>query len=150
MTDKEKKFSVTKKEALALVFALNHFRAYLLGTKFSLITELSALRWLHLIEAKGHLGRWVMDLQEYQFAVHQRPGIENGNADAFTRLPKTQYSKSPTLDPSDSYKYNYATTITPGYNLQAKQVEDLSLGKIIQLKLDSFPTPLNPRLMEHD
>ena len=37
--------------------------------------------------------------------------------------------------------YNCATTITPGYNLQAKQMEDPALSKIIQLKLDGFPKP---------
>ena len=52
-----------------MVFAANHFHIYLLGRKFSLITDYSALRWLHSIEAKGIISRWVMALQEYDFDV---------------------------------------------------------------------------------
>ena len=120
LTDREKKFSTTEKEALAVVFAVNHFRTYLLGKKFSLITDHSALRWLHSIEAKGRLGRWVMDLQEYEFTVHHRPGSDNGNADALSRLPRMQDSELPMLGLADSYNYNCATTLKPGYNLQTK------------------------------
>ena len=141
LTDREKKFSTTEKEALAVVFAVNHFRTYLLGKKFSLITDHSALRWLHSIEAKGRLGRWVMDLQEYEFTVHHRPGSDNGNADALFRLPRMQDSELPMLGLADSYNYNCATTLKPGYNLQAKQLEDPVLSKIIQMKLDHFPKP---------
>ena len=141
LTEREKKFSTTEKEALAVVFAVNHFRTYLLGRKFSLITDHSALRWLHSIEAKGRIGRWVMELQEYDFDVKHRPGSDHGNADALSRLPNVKDSDSPILHSTDSYSYNCATTITPGYNLQAKQMEDPALSKIIQLKLDGFPKP---------
>ena len=141
LTEREKKFSTTEKEALAVVFAGNHFRTYLLGRKFSLITDHSALSWLHSIEAKGCIGRWVIELQEYDFDVKHRPGSDHGNADALSHLPNVKDSDSPILHPTDSYSYNCATTITPGYNLQAKQMEDPALSKIIQLKLDGFPKP---------
>ena len=141
ITERKKKFSTTEKEALAVVFAVNHFRTYLLGRKFSLITDHSALRWLHSIEAKGRIGRWVMELQEYDFDVKHRPGSDHGNADALSRLPNVKDSDSPILHSTDSYSYNCATTITPEYNLQAKQMEDPALSKIIQLKLDGFPKP---------
>ena len=109
---------------LVLVLAVNHFRTYLLGRKFSLITDHSALRWLHSIEAKGRIGRWVMELQEYDFDVKHRPGSDHGNADALSRLPNVKDSDSPIFHSTDSYSYNCATTITPGYNIQAKQMED--------------------------
>ena len=78
LSDRESKFSATEKEILAIIFAVDHFRAYLLGKKFTLVTDHSALRWLHSIEAKGRLERWVMELQEYDFEVRHRPGPENG------------------------------------------------------------------------
>ena len=69
------------------MFATDHFRAYLLGRKFTAVTDHHALRWLHSVSSKGRLGRWVMDLQEYSFDVRHRPGNDNGNADALSCLP---------------------------------------------------------------
>ena len=71
---------------MAVVFAIDHFRPYLLGTKFALVTNHSALRWLHSVEPKGRFARWVMDLQEYSFDIFHRPGSANGNADALSCL----------------------------------------------------------------
>ena len=81
--------SATEKEALAVVFATDHFHAYLLGRKFTLTTDHSVLSWLHSLEPKSRLGRWVMALQEYSFDVQHRPSTSHGNADALSRLPLT-------------------------------------------------------------
>ena len=58
LTERERNFSTREKEALAVVFAVNYFPTCLLGRKFSYITDHSALRWLHSLEAKGRLVRW--------------------------------------------------------------------------------------------
>ena len=78
-----------EKEALAVVFATKHFRVYLLGNQFQLVTDNSALKWLHSVEPKGRLARWVMDLQEYNFTIKHRAGSANQNADALSRLHHT-------------------------------------------------------------
>ena len=64
LTKKDKKFSWTdaEKEALAVIYATNYFRPYLLGKKFTVVTDHSVLRWLHSVEPKGRLARWVMCL----------------------------------------------------------------------------------------
>ena len=49
-----------EKEALAVVFAIDHFRVYLLGREFTPVTDHIALRWLHSVEPKGRIARWVM------------------------------------------------------------------------------------------
>ena len=82
-----------------------------------------------------------MELQECDFDVKHRPGSDHGKADVLSRLPNVQDGDPPTLRPADSSNYNCATTMKPGYNLQAKQMEDPALSKIIQLKLDGFPKP---------
>ena len=128
LTDCEKGYSATEKEALAVVFATDHFRVYLLGRSFTLVTDHSALRWLHSVEPKGRLARWVMHLQEYNFHVKHRPGSANGNADALSRLaPETTSS--------------CATTMIPGNNLQQAQKDDPQISKIMEMKSLGLPKP---------
>ena len=128
LTDREKCYSATEKEALAVIFATDYFRVYLLGKEFTLVTDHSALRWLHSVEPKGRLARWVMQLQEYSFNVTHRAGIANGNADALSRLPSKPIS-------------NCATTMIPGLNLQQAQIDDPHISKIIELKSMDLPKP---------
>lgn len=56
LSDRKSKCSATEKEMLAIIFAVDHFRACLLGKKFTLVTDHSTLHWLHSIEAKSRLG----------------------------------------------------------------------------------------------
>ena len=112
LSDREKNYSATEKEALAIVFAVEHFRVYLLGRRFSLVTDHSALQWLHSVEPNGRLARWIMILQEYSFTIQHRAGIAHGNADGRSRLPSTNASTS-----CSQSTLNCTTTMLPGYNL---------------------------------
>ena len=141
LSDREKRYSATEKEALAVVFATDHFRAYLLGRNVTLVTDHSALRWLHSVEPKGRIGRWVMGLQEYEFAIQHRPGSANGNADALSRLLLQEPLPSPGDSIATGPSTACATTITPGANLQQAQLEDNRLRKIIELKSNNLPKP---------
>eukprot|EP00794_Sanderia_malayensis_P016448 gene16448-biopygen12123 len=52
LTSREQNYTAMEKEALAVVFATEHFRVYLLGRQFQLITDNRALKWLHSLQAK--------------------------------------------------------------------------------------------------
>ena len=140
LSDREKGYSATEKEALAIVFATDHFCPYLLGKKFTVVTDHSALRWLHSIEPKGRIARWVMDLQEYSFDVCHRPGSKNGNADALSRFVPHQNGPSHN-DIHAAPVPNCATTVTPNYNFQEAQRKDPHLRTIIELKSADMPKP---------
>ena len=86
LTPRERNYATTEKEALAIHYGTQYFRLYLLGRKFTIVTDHNALRWLNTIEPKGRLARWLMDLQEFEFSVHHRAGKSHGNADALSRL----------------------------------------------------------------
>jgi len=84
----ERKYYVTRKELLAMVYFINHFRSYLLGRKFTLRRDHSSLTWLQTLkEPEGQLARWLEQLQEYHMDVVHRAGTKHANADAMSRRP---------------------------------------------------------------
>ena len=84
----ERHYCVTRRELLAMVKAIRHFRAYLYGRRFLLRTDHSALRWpLNFRHPEGQFARWIECLQQYDFSVEHRPGSKHGNADALSRRP---------------------------------------------------------------
>jgi hypothetical protein len=73
---------------LAVVWAVQHYRHYLLGAPFRLVTDHSALRALFKIpDPQGLFARWIMRLQPYDIDVVIKPGRLHQNADALSRTP---------------------------------------------------------------
>ena len=85
LSPSEKNYSVIQRECLAIAFALKQFRHYLLGRKFSLLTDHAPLQWLSSQKMEGLLARWALATQEYDFNITHRKGSENSNADALSR-----------------------------------------------------------------
>lgn len=82
----ERNYSTTEKEMLSLIFAINHFRCYLYGRKFRIITDHSALKWLlGLKDPSSRLTRWALKLSEFDYEVVHKPGKKHGNADGLSR-----------------------------------------------------------------
>lgn len=86
LTSSERKFSTTEKEALAVLWAIERFRPYIEGTRFTVVTDHFALKWLNdLKDPCGRLARWSVRLQQYDFDVIHRKGKENVVPDALSR-----------------------------------------------------------------
>ncbi|XP_073019313.1 uncharacterized protein [Primulina eburnea] len=87
-------YATTEKELLAVVFALDKFRSYLIGSKVVVHTDHLALKYLMAKkDAKPRLIRWVLLLQEFDLKIIDRKGTENQVADHLSRLenPSTDY-----------------------------------------------------------
>ncbi|XP_075483776.1 uncharacterized protein LOC142523927 [Primulina tabacum] len=83
----QQNYTTTKKEMLAVVFAFDKFRTYLIGTKVTVFTDHAALRYLFAKkDAKPRLIRWILLLQEFDFEVKDKKGCENQVADHLSRL----------------------------------------------------------------
>ena len=89
LTKSEQQYSTIQKECLAAVYAMKHFRHYLLGRPFQLVTDHAPLQWLSAQKMEGLLCRWALAMEEYSFDIVYRKGSLNGNADALSRLPTT-------------------------------------------------------------
>lgn len=85
----ERKFGATEREALAIVWATKHFRAYIEGSKVLIRSDCKALEWMrNAKDVTGRLARWAMKLSAYQIEhIQYRPGKQNANADSLSRNP---------------------------------------------------------------
>lgn len=84
----EKNYSSYAGECLAAVWGVSHFRVYLYGRKFVLLTDHEPLKWLMTNEKlTGMHARWAHILSEYDFEVKHRAGTKSGDADGLSRNP---------------------------------------------------------------
>ena len=84
-------YSATKRELYAVVFFTSYFKEFLLGQKFQIITDHSALVWLYSFKKPDAIvARWLEKL--FNFEIVLRPGKAIANADALSRLPPLKLS----------------------------------------------------------
>ncbi|KAL1215899.1 hypothetical protein V5N11_029178 [Cardamine amara subsp. amara] len=80
-------YATTEKELLAIVFAFEKFRSYLVGSKVIVHTDHAAIRYLmSKKDAKPRLIRWILLVQEFDIEVRYRKGADNGVADHLSRM----------------------------------------------------------------
>ena len=79
-------YSTTEKELLAMVYALNKFRSYLLGSKIVVFTDHAIVRYLMTKQDfKPRLIRWILLLQEFDLTIKDKKGVENVVTDYLSR-----------------------------------------------------------------
>ena len=83
-------YSTTKCELLAIANYTRHFKHYLLGRRFKIITDHRALQWLHNFKDLDALtARWLEKLAAFDYEIEHRSSKSIGHANCMSRLPAT-------------------------------------------------------------
>ena len=82
-----------------MVYALDKFRAYLVGSNIIIFTDHSALKYLLTKQnAKARLIRWVLLLKEFNLQIKDKKGVENVVADHLSRLTIAHNTHNPPIN----------------------------------------------------
>src|SRR6187399_1112187 len=83
----QRNYATTEKEFLAVVFACDKFRPYIVDYKVTIHTDHDAIKYLtEKKDAKPRLIRWVLLMQEFDLHIIDRKGDENPIVDNLSRL----------------------------------------------------------------
>ena len=93
LSKEERNYSATELECKALHDCILHYSVYLKYVPhFEVFSDHNALRYMVSSDnatTNGRLMRYLLDLQEYNFAIYYRKGTENCDADAVSRIKRT-------------------------------------------------------------
>ncbi|WVZ85119.1 hypothetical protein U9M48_032073 [Paspalum notatum var. saurae] len=116
LTGPQLNYSTTEKELLAVVFAIDKFRSYLVGAKVIIYTDHAALKYLLTKkDAKPCLIWWVLLLQEFDIEIIDKKGVENSVADHLSRMKFEETSPLPIDDYMRDDQPLKVTTAQPWY-----------------------------------
>ena len=116
LNEAQMNYTTTEKEMLAVVFALDKFRSYLVGSPVTVYTDHSALKYLLTkMDAKPRLIRWVLLLQEFNLQIKDKKGVENVVADHLSRLAFEDPASDVPIRDSFPDEYLFLATKCPWY-----------------------------------
>ena len=107
MTTSQQKWSTYDRELWAIVSAVRHFRHYLRGQEFTVLTDHQPLLSFQKVpiqdDATGRRARWIIELNAYNFDIAHRKGRSHQHADAMSRLPDISKETTERSPPSTSH-----------------------------------------------
>ncbi|GJT71478.1 reverse transcriptase domain-containing protein [Tanacetum coccineum] len=95
----QQKYTVTEKELMAVLFAFDKFRSYLILSKTIVHTDHSALK--HMFkkqDAKPRLIRWILLLQEFDIEIKDKKDTKNVATDHLSRIDNNKSSDDSEVD----------------------------------------------------
>lgn len=112
LNSSERNYSNIEREALSVVFGLEKFKHYLLGSKFIIANDQKPLHRLFARDkpvpttCSARIQRWALKLSQFNYEFLYSPGKDNVNSDCFSRLPL-----SDTVTETEPYEIIFALNI---------------------------------------
>jgi hypothetical protein len=146
MTKTEKtNYCISEKECLAIVYATNKFRHYLIGLKFVVITDHLPLKWLASKQnLSARLIQWALHLSQFDYTVEYKSGRLHKDVDALSRYPVD--SPESEIDNMERYSYALSSEQISNddiLNLKELQKNDENFKSIYKIIDEDIDTPDN-------
>lgn len=138
----ERNYSTTERELLAVLESVKHFRGYLDGMKFTIVTDHIALKWLLTIDnPTGRLARWATIISQFNFDIEHRKGALNVVPDALSRrhVNLVSFALGPTATADVWYKRMFE-----GVRANPQMFRSYIIRDGVLLRKTSFDDPLKP------
>ena len=152
LTLAERRYSTCEQELFAIVYALQKFRIYVSRHKIMLYTDSKSLSFLRKCALTcNRVGRWVIELQQYDIQIRHITGSSNYLADVLSRNPAelTENELRDLRQPENLILHAINLNIDPGLthklkDLAAHQAADKRLAGITE-RLNKYPTQVSPK-----
>ena len=142
LNEAETRYTVTEKEALAIVAAVKHFAAYLYGKKFRILTDHAPLRYIFQYKATvPRITRWAVVLAQFDYEIVYKPGKSHHIPDALSRNVAVVTEISENTGPS---RTDPAEIFDPS-RVRSAQERDLGLRDILTYLEDKQTTGEGPK-----
>ncbi|GKC60257.1 reverse transcriptase domain-containing protein [Tanacetum coccineum] len=113
LSDTQTNYTVTEKELLAVVYAFEKFRSYLVLSKIIVYTDHSALKYLFAKkDAKPRLLRWILLLQEFNTEIRDKKGAKNLATDYLSRLENPYQGNHVGMEIHDNFPHESLNMIS--------------------------------------
>ena len=153
LTELEAKYSINELELLAVVWSVEHFKNYVYGVPFGIVSDHKALQSV-LKSNKGNktyssrLTRWVDRLLPFDFSIVHTPGRTLGKADYLSRHPSKYEGASILAEKlfNDWFTVSVVDDITPNFTGLANSREPIRSRESVKLEkasVNRIPTVLD-------
>ncbi|GJZ72897.1 reverse transcriptase domain-containing protein [Tanacetum coccineum] len=150
MTEAQIHYTTTEKEMLAVVYAFEKFRPYLVLSKSIVYTDHSALKYLmNKHDAKPRLLRWVLLLQEFDITIRDKKGSENLAADHLSRLENPHKDVQGKISQRDEMPQN-AIQVCEIFDVEAKALPTNDTRVVVKFLKSLFARFETPRAIISD
>ena len=123
LSDVERRYSQTEREALAVVWSCEHFHLYLYGMPFVLVSDHKPLEIIFnnpKSQPPARIQRWSLRLQPYDFVVEYKSGKDNP-ADYLSRHSRPSVDVSLPAQSAEEYVHFVAHSAVP----KAMSIDDI-------------------------
>nr|GEY02618.1 reverse transcriptase domain-containing protein [Tanacetum cinerariifolium] len=133
MTEAQIHYTTTEKQMLAVVYAFEKFRPYLVLSKSIVYTDHSALKFLlNKHDAKPRLLQWVLLLQEVDITILDKKGSENLAADHLSRLENPHQDVLENKDINENFPLETLKSLTNHNTLWFAYIANFHAGNFIK------------------
>lgn len=119
----QQNYSATERECLAVLSAIEKFRPWIDGVRFTVVTDHASLKWLqNLKNPNGKLARWAVRLQAFDIEFLHRPGRLMAAPDALSRAVALIEVKAD-METTDAW-YKRIRKLAKSHQLERYKFED--------------------------